>query len=148
MNLKEIILEVIEEQMHRPQIGININDKEQDFTGQILRGEKVIETRPNHAFKKLVGKRVGLLRTGKGKAHLVGYAEVGSPIFYKTEEDFRRDYGKHLVKPMSGHDIQLPKGKVGYPLSNVRVLKKPKPIKTVKIVGDGGGYSWRWFTVI
>jgi len=42
MDLKKTILNVIEEQMNRPQIGININDKDQDFTGQILRGEKVI----------------------------------------------------------------------------------------------------------
>lgn len=145
MDLKKTILNVIEEQMNRPQIGININDKDQDFTGQILRGEKVIETRSRHVFRKLVGRRVGLIRTGKGQAKLVGYAVVGRPIEYKTEEDFRKDYDKHRVEPKSKYDIQLPKGKVGYPLTEVRLLKVPKPVKTIKIVGDGGGYSWRWF---
>lgn len=146
MNLKKTILDVIEEEMKRPQIGININDKDQDFTGQILRGEKVIETRSRNVFRKLVGRRVGLIRTGKGKARLVGYATVGKPIEYKSEEDFRKDYDKHKVEPKSKYDIQLPKGKFGYPLSDVRLLKIPKFItKTLKIVGDGGGYSWRWF---
>ena len=145
MDLKKTILNVIEEQMNRPQIGININDKDQDFTGQILRGEKVIETRSRNVFRKLVGRRVGLIRTGKGKAKLVGYALVGRPIEYKNEEDFRKDYDKHRVEPQSKYDIQLPKGKIGYPLTEVRLLKVPKPVKTIKIVGDGGGYSWRWF---
>jgi len=92
-----------------------------------------------------VGRRVGLIRTGKGKAKLVGYALVGRPIEYKNEEDFRKDYDKHRVEPQSKYDIQLPKGKIGYPLTEVRLLKVPKPVKTIKIVGDGGGYSWRWF---
>jgi hypothetical protein len=145
MNLKKAILEILEEQMNRPQIGININDKHQDFTGQILRGEKVIETRSRNVFKKLVGRRVGLIRTGKGKAILVGYATIGKPIQYNSEENFRKDYEKHRVEPKSKYDIQLPKGKIGYPLAEVRLLKTPKSVKTVKIVGDGGGYSWRWF---
>jgi hypothetical protein len=145
MNLKKAILEILEEQMTRPQIGININDKYQDFTGQILRGEKLIETRSRDVFKKLIGRRVGIIRTGIGKAKLVGYATIGKPIAYKSEEDFRNDYKKHKVEPKSKYDIQLPKGKVGYPLTEIRALKVPKSIKTTKIVDDGGGYSWRWF---
>ena len=41
-----------------PSVGININDKTQDFTDQILRGEKTIETRPINSLKSLIGKRV------------------------------------------------------------------------------------------
>jgi hypothetical protein len=71
MNLKKIIKDILEESIERPMIGININDKQQDFTGQILRGEKVIETRNRNSFIQIVGERVGLIRTGKGKATLL-----------------------------------------------------------------------------
>ena len=42
MTFKEYFLE-----QNDVSIGININDKIQDFTGQILRGEKTIETQNN-----------------------------------------------------------------------------------------------------
>lgn len=148
LNLKSIILEVLEESVKRPMIGININDEKQDFTGQILRGEKVIETRNRNAFRQIVGERVGLIRTGKGKgATLVGFATIGQPIVYTNEEDFRRDYEKHRVEPNSTYDIiKSPRGKkVGYPLTDVKLVE-PRLITTVKMINNGGGgFSWRWF---
>jgi hypothetical protein len=115
-------------------IGININDKIQDFTGQILRGEKTIETRNTNSLKSYIGKKVGIIRTGKGKAYLVGYATIGDPIIYKTEEEFRKDYNKHLVERGSKFDI--PKGgiKYGYPLFDVILLDEPKLITSRGIV--------------
>jgi hypothetical protein len=141
MDLKAIINSILEESVARPMVGININDKHQDFTGQILRGEKTIETRPREVFpKELIGRRVGLIRTGKGKATLVGYGTIGKPVSYKSEEDFRKDYDKHKVEPMSKFDITLPKGKVGYPITDIKQVK-PRVIKTIK----QNGYSYRWF---
>lgn len=87
-----------------PRMGININDKHQDFTGQILRGEKTIETRNTHSLKPYVGQRVGLISTGIGPATLVGYATVGEPTRYETPEHFAEDYSRHrvaLVHPMT-----------------------------------------------
>jgi hypothetical protein len=109
-------------------IGININDKIQDFTGQILRGEKTIETRNRNSLKSFIGKKIGIIRTGKGKAYLVGYATIGDPVIYKNEEEFRKDYNKHLVQKDSKFDI--PKGgiKYGYPLFDVIALNEPKLI--------------------
>ena len=48
--------------------GININDKTQPFTDQILHGQKTIETRNTPTLHPHVGKRVGIVRTGKGPA--------------------------------------------------------------------------------
>lgn len=62
---------------------LNINDKSEKFTSQILSGEKTIETRNIKSLHPYIGKRVGIVRTGKGVATLVGYVTVGHPIFYK-----------------------------------------------------------------
>jgi hypothetical protein len=107
------------------QIGININDKDQDFTGQILSGEKTIETRPTDSLRPYVGKTVGIVRTGKGKATLVGTMKVGEPKFYKTKKEFDDDYEKHRVSTDSPHYIGKD-GKHGYPLTEI---KKVKPLE-------------------
>lgn len=101
--------------------GININDKVQDYTGQILRGEKTIETRPSRSLDSRIGKRTGIIRTGAGKATLVGYAIIGKPVVYDSVAKFRRDQSKHRVAPGSVHDI---KGglKYGYPLMQVEAV--------------------------
>jgi hypothetical protein len=120
--------------------GININDEDQDFTGQILRGEKTIETRPSRSLDSRIGKRTGIIRTGAGKATLVGYAIIGKPVVYDSVAKFRRDQSKHRVAPGSIHDI---KGglKYGYPLMQVEavtpriitskgnVIRKLNPVK-------------------
>lgn len=102
--------------------GIGVNDSEQDFTGQILAGEKTIETRPTNSLKSYIGKTVGIVRTGKGKATLVGVMKVGEPKFYKTRKEFDADFDKHRVGKDSGHYIG-PEGKYGYPLSEVKPVK-------------------------
>ena len=119
--------------------GININDKDQDFTGQILRGEKTIETRPTRSLDSRIGKRTGIIRTGVGKATLVGYAVIGDPVVYDSVAKFRRDYSKHRVAPGSIHDIKDGL-KYGYPLMQVervtpraitssgRVIRKLNPL--------------------
>ena len=102
-------------------MGVNINDKCQDFTGQILRGEKTIETRNTRSLDPYIGERVGLVRTGVGKATLVGYATVGEPVVYDSVAKFRRDYDKHLVAPGSAFDIKDGL-KYGYPLMQVESI--------------------------
>ena len=116
-----------------PKVGININDKTQNFTGQILSGKKNIETRDSHSLKNLVGKRVGLIKTGKGQAQVVGYADVGNPKVYKNQEDFRKDQSQHLVKPGSAFDIKEGGTKFGYPLTNVEKVE-PYPVTSQGIV--------------
>lgn len=96
---------------------ININCKHQDFIEQILSHLKTVETRNTNSLKSLVGKRIGLIKTGCGKAMLMGYADIVEVIEYDTES-FRRDYSKHLVPVGSEYDIKNGK-KYGYVLDNV-----------------------------
>ena len=105
-------------------IGVNINDKDYPFTEWILSGRKTIETRRTNSLKPYVGKRVGIVKTGKGKATLVGFITIGEPIFYHTEEEFRRDEDKHHVCAGSKYDFG-DSGKYGYLLINpVRVVPR------------------------
>lgn len=113
-------------------MGININDKCQDFTGQILRGEKTIETRKTRSLDPYIGERIGLIRTGVGKATLVGYATIGEPVVYDSVAKFRRDYDKHLVAPGSAFDIKDGL-KYGYPLMQVESVE-PREIESRGIV--------------
>ena len=113
-------------------MGININDKKQPFTEQILNGTKTIETRNTDSLRSKVGHRVGIVRTGKGKAILVGFAVIGSPKIYSTVKAFRTDQNKHQVAKGSPFDIK--KKKFGYPMLNVEVLEEPIIVKNKGIV--------------
>lgn len=54
----------------------NINDKEQEFTRQILDGIKTVETREWHTLDSLIGMTVTIVRTGRGKAVIVSPLEA------------------------------------------------------------------------
>lgn len=108
----------------------NVNDKYFPFTEEMLNRNKTIETRGTNSLKSLVGKRVGIIRTGKGKAMLVGYVTISDVIRYNTEEEFRRDENKHLVAPRSKYDITK-KGKYGY------ILENPERCEPVAVTAKG-----------
>ena len=113
-------------------IGININDKEYPFTEWILSGIKTIETRRAPSLHPYIGKRVGIIRTGKGKATLVGFVTIGGPIYYQTEEEFRKDENKHCVNAGSKYDIDG-LGKWGYPIINP-IRTEPRYVNSKGIV--------------
>ena len=113
-------------------IGININDKYYPFTEWILSGIKTIETRRTKSLHPYIGKQVGIIKTGKGKAVLVGFVTIGDPCFYHTEKEFRKDERKHCVYAGSQYDIDG-LGKWGYPLINP-VSTKPRYINSKGIV--------------
>ena len=96
-------------------IGININDNDYPFTELIFAKNKTIETRKTKSLHPYIGQRVGIVRTGKGKATLVGFVTIGEPIYYRTEEEFRKDENKHCVYAGSKYDIG-DEGKWGYPI--------------------------------
>lgn len=112
--------------------GININDKTQAFTEQILEGLKDIETRNSNSLRSLIGKRVALIRTGCGPAMIVGLADISKVKIYTDENSFRDDEWRHLVEAGSKYDIQPGKVKYGYFLDNIEscdpVLVKNKGI--------------------
>lgn len=112
-----------------PEIGINVNDKSQAFTEQILSGDKTIETRSRATLHPYIGQRMGLVRTGKGKAQLVGYVTIGEPKLYTTSESFDADAGSHLVGADSPFHIAKSKSgsKWGYQLLNAERIE-PRPL--------------------
>jgi len=106
--------------------GVNINDKVQPFTDQILSGQKTIETRRKNSLRPYVGQRVGIVRTGKGQAMLVGFAVIGEPVFYRTKAEFSADFARHQVGDKSKFGFKRG-GKFGYPLTKVKKCK-PQPV--------------------
>lgn len=110
--------------------GVNINCKEIDYIALILARRKLIETRKRNTLKPLVGQRVGLIRTGKGPAMLVGYATITDVIKYTSEKAFRLDRKKHLVPKGSKYDFDG--RKYGYVLSDV-VACDPVPVNSFGI---------------
>ena len=96
--------------------GVNINCKHIDFIRMILSGEKVVETRNTNSLKRLVGHRIGLIRTGCGKAMLVGYATITEIVVYDPDS-FRSDFKRHRVP--SGCEYDIRQVKYGYVLSDV-----------------------------
>lgn len=80
-------------------VGINIRStKTARYALEIARGHKTLETRESDSLRCYVGRRVGLIETGRGKARLVGYATIGAPIEL-AYSDFETREADHLVKP-------------------------------------------------
>lgn len=113
--------------------GININDKEFPFTEWILEGLKTIETRETDSLRSVVGQRVGIIRTGRGKAVLVGYADITGYVVYGDVGGFRKDYQKHMVQEGCKYDIKPNGIKYGYILENVERCN-PTPVTAKGIV--------------
>jgi hypothetical protein len=99
-------------------MGININDSTTPYTAMICDGTKTVETRRTRSLDSVIGKRVGIIRTGVGRATLVAYATVREPVWYGIRREFAGDYARHRVPPGSQHDCTNG-GKWGYPLEHV-----------------------------
>lgn len=106
-----------------PTMGFNVNDSERPWTQMILQGIKTVETRNSDSLRPYVGKRVGIIRTGVGRATLVGYCDLGEPKVYRTNEEFRADQKAHQVPLGSGYDIPPGGVKFGYPVTNVEAVQ-------------------------
>lgn len=103
--------------------GIHINDKLQPFTAMILSGKKTIETRDNAKLDQYMGQRVGIIRTGKGKAMLVGFADIATvSISWKYPYQFRQYFKDHRVHAGSPYDMKPGRRKHGYFLQNVQKI--------------------------
>jgi len=106
--------------------GLNINDSTGQWTDMLLTGVKTIETRNQNNLKSFVGKPIGVVRTGVGKACVVGIIKLGSPIEYKTHIAFRKDFKQHRVEEGSPFDWNGIK--FGYPVEVIEILDKPIPV--------------------
>jgi hypothetical protein len=123
-------------------MGVNVNDTHQDYTGQILRGEKTIETRDTRSLNPYVGRRIALFRTHDSKrvpTLVVGHATVGEPVHYPDAESFDADYDRHLVGPDSPHHFARAKygEKYGYPMIDPVALDRPMLVNSTGNVARG-----------
>ena len=98
-------------------MGVNINCRYQDFVGEILSGKKIMETRNSDSLRPYVGKRVGIVRTGCGKAKLEGFATILAKVEFNNEADFRAMESIHLVHKGSKYDFR--DKKYGYILTDI-----------------------------
>lgn len=101
--------------------GININCKYQNFVEQILNGEKTLETRECNSLNRFIGKRVGIVKTGCGKAMLMGFMDITGVIVAEDEATFREYESRHLVH--KGSDFDFKKKKYMYIIENVERCK-------------------------
>ena len=53
----------------------------------------------------------------------MGSAVIGEPVVYHNEEEFDKDYDKHLVDKNSKHYIKHGTIKYGYPLIDVKRIE-------------------------
>ena len=114
--------------------GINVRcDSGLDYAGLIADGAKTLETRRTNSLRPWVGQRVGIVRTGRGPAHLVGYAVIGEPIVM-DHAAFRQAEDRHLVPFGSAFDAQAGETKYCYPMRDAERLNAPTPVTTRGII--------------
>ena len=101
-----------------PKIGINVNQGGSSFADKIISGEKKFETRESDSLRSYVGKRVGIIRTGEGKAKAIGDVTLGEPIVVSSPEEFAKLRDLHLVPEGSKFDIKQGGVKYLYPIEN------------------------------
>ena len=110
-------------------LGINVRaDNAIDYAALIVNGLKHYESRNSDSLKAYVGKRVGIVRTGKGKAACIGSAVIGAPIVV-NEKQFRILEHKHLVPENSAYDIKPGCVKYLYPIINPQTFSVHLPVK-------------------
>ena len=117
-----------------PTMGINVNEQDAPYADLIVTGRKTIETRATSSLRPYLGKVMGIIATGTGKAMLVGEARVCGEIEYTSEQCFRNDEDAHCVAPGSVHDIGKDCIKFGYVLRDAVKYGTPVPVNTRGIV--------------
>jgi hypothetical protein len=111
-----------------PNIGINVrSDGNMDYADLIVDGKKKLETRNTDSLRPYVGKRVSIVKTGKGRAYAIGAATVGEPI-KADEKEFRKLDKEHLVPAGSKFDIQPGSTKFLYPMLNPKRYDRPREV--------------------
>lgn len=132
-----------------PEIGINVrSDGDIDYADLIIDGRKKLETRNTDSLRPYVGKRVSIVKTGKGKAYAIGVATVGEPI-EADEKVFRKLEKEHLVPAGSKFDIQPGSTKFLYPMLNPKRYDRPREVghgivsRKVFIEDENGKLAWR-----
>ena len=118
----------VAESIEIPTIGINVrSDGDIDYADLIIDGKKKLETRDTNSLKPYIGKRVAIVKTGKGKAMAIGSVTVGEPIPASVNK-FRRLEKFHLVPQGSAFDIKPNSTKYLYPMIDPVRFPKPREV--------------------
>jgi hypothetical protein len=98
----------------------------------ILNGKKTIETRTYPIPKKYINKNIYLIETpgkkGAFKARVTAVIKFKESFEYANKNQFYQDFSRHFVDSKSKW-AWSEKGKWGWPVTLVKVLKQPKPLK-------------------
>jgi predicted transcriptional regulator len=97
--------------------GLNVrNEAGFRYADWIVDGLKTIETRSKANLDRLIGHRIKIIRTGQGRAQVIGEVTVTGSKQYTSKAQFESDYQQHLVR--SGSQFDFDGSKVGYLLTN------------------------------
>jgi predicted transcriptional regulator len=108
--------------------GLNVrNEAGFRYADWIVDGLKTIETRSKANLDRLIGHRIKIIRTGQGRAQVIGEVTVTGSKQYRTKAEFESDYQQHLVRSGSQFDFDgdFDGSKVGYLLTNPQRYQKP-----------------------
>lgn len=97
--------------------GMKIDDSDCPWTDWILDGIKTIETRRKPSLRPHLGKRIGVIRTGRGAATLLGYVTILAEKEYGSLAEFVADTEKHRVRTESP-EFRFAGPRFGYLLGN------------------------------
>lgn len=117
----------IDEDTDTPTIGINVRSDVEagiPYADLIVDGIKTYESRESNSLSPYIGKRVGIVKTGEGRAQAIGSVVIGEPIVV-DERGFRKLEGEHMVPAGSAFDIKHGQKKYLYPLSDAIRFDKP-----------------------
>jgi predicted transcriptional regulator len=104
--------------------GLNVrNEAGFRYADWIVDGLKTIETRSKANLDRLIGHRIKIIRTGQGRAQVIGEVTVTGSKQYRTKAEFESDYQQHLVR--SGSQFDFDGGKIGYLLTNPQRYNQP-----------------------
>ena len=104
--------------------GLNVrNEAGFPFADWIVDGLKSIETRRQPNLDRLIGHRIKIIRTGQGRAQVIGEVTVIGSKQYRTKAECESDYQQHLVR--SGSQFDFDGGKIGYLLTNPQRYNQP-----------------------
>jgi predicted transcriptional regulator len=121
-------------QQTNPSIGINVNQGKSAFADKIVSGQKYYETRESDSLRPYVGKRVGIIRTGQGKAKAIGEVTIGEPIIVSSIEAFAQLRHQHLVPQGCKFDIKHNGIKYLYPMLDPITYKNEKEVAKYGII--------------
>jgi predicted transcriptional regulator len=108
-----------------------------DFIAAIMAGMKLYETRTRNTLKQLIGKRVLLCQTGKGKKRVMCYVTIESVLVIDNPETWKQYRKACCIAPGSKYDYIPCTKKYLYKLTDVEPVNPFIPAE-----GKRHGYVW------